>query len=194
MLLLDSFHKDDPNSLSELRSECAHLSLNMWDRACRDKLAKEKGDQTPRSLQDLQATKGNTTEWTSQKTSSSNNSSSLKNNKNKNNSKKVSLGQTLAHSKSLSREAKQRGVKQKLALPGVQLTLLSLRGSLTSFSEQDGVEHAGRWVMIPKLAGTTTSSTSSTTNKKLGNKQATCSNRLQQLQNNSCKQQHATTA
>ena len=137
-------------------------------------LQKKKGinKKTPAKLAAQQLasrTKGNTTEWTSQKTSS------LNNNKNKNCSKKVSLGQTLAQSKSLSREAKQRGVKQKLALPGVQLMLLSLRGSLTSFSEQDGATNAGRRVMIPKLAGTTPSSTSSTTNNKLGNQQARCS-------------------
>ena len=44
VLLLDSFHKDEPNSL-QLRSECAHLSSeHVWDRACRDKLSKEKGE------------------------------------------------------------------------------------------------------------------------------------------------------
>ena len=79
VLLLDSFHKGDHNGL-QLRSECAQLSFeHEWETACRDKLAKKKGinKKTP-------ATKGNTTEWTSQKTSSS--KRSLKN-KNENNKK-----------------------------------------------------------------------------------------------------------
>ena len=80
---------------------------------------------------------------------------------------------------------------RKLALPGVQLTLLSLRGSLTSFSEQGGVKHAGRWVMIPKLAGTTPSSTLQHHKQKAWKETSKeAATDLHQLVNNSCNQWH----
>ena len=115
VLLIDSFNKGEPNNLQLSK-------VHVMDRACRDKLAKEKG-----------ASKKTPAKLAAQPLAGSN--------KSRNNCRKVSLDQqALAQSKSLSTEAKTRGEEQKPALPGVQLTLLSLRGSLTSFSEEDGAE------------------------------------------------------
>ena len=45
VLLIDSFNKDEPTSLSQLRSTCAHLHEHVWDRACKNELAEQEGAQ-----------------------------------------------------------------------------------------------------------------------------------------------------
>ena len=45
VLLIDSFNKDEPTSLSQLRSTCAHLHEHVWDRACKKELAEQEGAQ-----------------------------------------------------------------------------------------------------------------------------------------------------
>ena len=115
VLLIDSFNKGEPNSLQL-------SSVHVRDRVAETSLRKETGQnkKTPAKLAAQQLAGRN---------------------KSRNNCRKVSLDQqTLAQSKSLSKEAKTRGEEQKHALPGVQLTLLSLRGSLTSLSAEDGAE------------------------------------------------------
>ena len=45
VLLIDSFNKDEPTSLSQLRSTCAHLREHVWDRAYKNELAEQEGAQ-----------------------------------------------------------------------------------------------------------------------------------------------------
>ena len=180
VLLLDSFHKDEPNSL-QLRSECTHLSSErVWDRACRDKLSKEKG---------AKQEDPNIACSTACKQKGEHNRVNFPENKQQQQQQQQLEEQQKQeqHQEGQLRPA-DLSSKQKLEQRGETMR----RGTKACITRSAAYpsQPQGEPGSFPRRGG----ANSSTLNKKLGKKQARSSDNLQQLVNNSCNQWPTTTA